>query len=98
MQARCLPAIAAISAVAAISAASTASAATAATTAVSAASATAAAALRLRPRFVHHEVTPTEILPVERINRTIRVFIAGNFDERETARLPGKTVTYEINA
>jgi hypothetical protein len=92
-----LPAVPAISAVAAISAASTASTATAAVTAapaaVSAAPATTAAALSLRPCFVHHEVTPAEILTVQGIDGPIRVFIVGNFDEGEAARLSSKTIT-----
>jgi hypothetical protein len=78
----------------------TASAATAATTtAVSAAPATSTAAATtssfcLRPCFVHHEVAPAEILTVQRIHRTIRILVAIHFDERETARLPRKTITY----
>jgi hypothetical protein len=100
-----LPAIAAIatvSAVAAVPTATSASAAataamTAASAAVSAASAT-TASFSLRPRLVHYEITSAKILAVQSIDGAIRVFIAGNFDERETARLPGKTVPDEIYA
>jgi hypothetical protein len=96
---RDLPAIAAIASVTSIAAASTATAvASAAATAtppaaVSAAPATAAAAFCLRPCFIHHEVTPAEILPVQGVYRAIRIVIAVHFDECEPARLPCKTVT-----
>jgi len=53
--------------------------------AVSAAPAAAAAALCLRPCFVHHQVAPAEILPVQRIHRAIRILIIIHFDEGEPA-------------
>jgi hypothetical protein len=105
-----LPAIAAIAPVTAIAATSaattvaTASAATATTTAaVSTATATASAATAagsfcLWPCFVHYEVAPAKILTVQRIHRAIRILVAIHFDERETARLPRKTITNEIDA
>jgi hypothetical protein len=103
----CLPAIAAIAsvtaAIAATSAATTtvatASAATTATpAAVSAAPATTAAAFCLRSRFVHHQIAPAEILPVQGIDRAIRILVTVHFDEGKPARLPRKTVTDEIDA
>jgi len=45
---------------------------------------TTAAALRLGTRFIHNEVSPAEILAVQGIDRAIRVFIVGNFDESKT--------------
>jgi len=62
-----------------------------------AAATTTAAALRLRPRFIHPQVAPAEVLPVHRINRAIRFFVISDFDEGETARLPGKTVVNQIH-
>ena len=79
----------------------TASAATAATTTAvpTAAPATAATgSFCLRPCFVHHEVTPAEILTIQRIYRAVRIFVAIHFDEREPARLSRKTIADEINA
>jgi hypothetical protein len=104
-----LPAIAAVAAIsaapatAAVPTAATTTAAVAATsaavaTAAAASAATATTALRLRPRFVHDQVSPAEILPVQRVNRTIRIFVIVHFDEREPARLPGETISDQINA
>ena len=99
-----LPAIAAIATVSAVAAVPTATSASAATAAMTAASAAVSAAsattasFSLRPRLVHYEITSAKILAVQSIDGAIRVFIAGNFDERETARLPGKTVPDEIYA
>jgi hypothetical protein len=82
----------------------TASAATASTTAAvatattTASAATAAGSFCLWPCFVHHEVASAKILTVERIHRAIRILVAIYFDERETARLPRKTITNEIDA
>src|SRR5262249_55670057 len=56
------------------------------------------AALGLRPCFIHHEVSPAEVLPVQRINRAIRVFVAADLNEGEPARLPGKTIADQIDA
>jgi beta-lactamase class A len=90
-----LPAVAAVAAITAASTTAAVSTAPAATTAVAATSATvtttaaapatAAGALCLRPCFVHHEVSPAEILTVQRIDRAIRVFVTVHFDEREAA-------------
>src|SRR5215469_12976584 len=97
----CLPAIAAVTAVAAISAAPasvttptpTASAAPAAITAAPAST----AALCLRTRLVDHQVSSAEILPVQGINCAIRIFVAVDFDEGESARLTRETVSNEIH-
>jgi hypothetical protein len=80
-------------------AAPTATAAVAATTAgVPAASATATtAALCLRPRFIDHEVSPAEILTVQRINGAIRVLVITHFDEGESTRLARKTIADQID-
>jgi hypothetical protein len=96
----------AIPAVAAISAASTATAmaaaSTAATTSSSAISAAAPAAatatLSLRPRFVHHQVSPAEILSVKRIYGLVGFFVVGDFDEGEAARLTRETVANQIHS
>jgi hypothetical protein len=92
-----IPAVAAISAASATAAASATTAVSATTAAVSAAPATAAAAFRLRPCFVHHEVAPAKILPIQRINCAIRVLIIGNFNEREAPRLARETIPNEIH-
>jgi hypothetical protein len=62
----------------------------AASTAVTATAAAAPAAattatLSLRPRFIHYQVPPAEILPVQRVDRTVRIFVALHFHERKTA-------------
>jgi len=96
---KALPAIAAITAIATISSAPTpvtpappsSSAATAAKTA------TAAASLCLGTRFVDHQVSPAEILPVQGINRPVRVLVVGYFDESKSARLARETVTNEVD-
>jgi hypothetical protein len=49
----------------------------------------------LRFGFVDDEVTPAEILTVEGIDGFLGVFIAGDFDESETARLAGEAVANE---
>jgi hypothetical protein len=96
-----LPAIAAIATVSAITTATTAAttsttiaaAAAAIATAASPATATAARALGLRTGFIDDEIPATEVLTVEAIHRAIGVFIVGNFDESEAARLARETVT-----
>jgi hypothetical protein len=66
---------------------------TATTISTAAAPATAtAAALGLGLGFVDHKVASTEVLPIEGIDGLFGVFITGNFDERETTRLAGKTI------
>src|SRR6266478_8343539 len=89
----------AIATVAAISAAPATAAMAAAPAAVPTAPATtAAAALCLGTCFIHDEVSPTEILTVQRVHRAIRIFVVGNFNEGEPARLPRKTVANQIDA
>jgi hypothetical protein len=101
-----LPAVAAIAAIstttisaapaataAAVTAAATTPAAASAAIPAAPATATAAAAFRLRPGLIHHQVAPAEILPVQRIHRTVCVFVAIHFYEREASRLSRKTVT-----
>jgi hypothetical protein len=101
-----LPAVAAITAVATISAIAaatpaataampTASATTAA--AETASAATTAAALLLRASFVDDEIAPTKVLAVHGIDRAIRFFVVGNFDESETARLAREPITNQID-
>jgi hypothetical protein len=68
------------------------------TTAAGATPTTAAAALSLRPSFIHHQVPPAEILPVQGIDGAIRVFVALHFDEGKTAGLSRETVTNQIDA
>ena len=86
-----LPTVAAVATIATIAAAaatSTAAAiATAAATpsAVSTATTTTGGTFRLRARFIHNKVPTTEVLTVEAVDRTICVFVTGDFDERETA-------------
>jgi hypothetical protein len=59
--------------------------AAAVTTAAAAPSATTAAAFSLRPRFIDYQVPPAKILPVQRIDRAIGIFVALHFDECKTA-------------
>jgi len=101
-----LPAIAAVAAFPTITAASTAASAAisavtttpAATTAtIATASAAAPRSLGLRAGFVDHEVPATKVLTVEASDGAIRIFIAGDFDESEAARLACKTVTDQTN-
>ena len=85
-----LPAVTAIAAISAASTAATmaAASAAAATTspAISAAAPTAATTtLSLRPRFIHDEVSPSEILSVKRVYGLVGVFVVGDFDEGEAA-------------
>src|SRR5215472_12878478 len=90
----CLPAIAAITAApASVTTPSTAAAAPAAITSPPASS----AALCLRTRLVDHQVSSAEILPVQGINRPVRVFVVVDFDEGESARLTREAVSNEIH-
>jgi hypothetical protein len=106
------PVLPAVSAIATISAASTAAAvpattaasatmaaATAAVTTTASAAPTAASAtsLSLRPRFIHYQVPPAEILSVQRVNSAIRIFVALHLHEGKTARLARKPVTNQID-
>ena len=69
----------------ATAAAAMATAAAAITTAACAAPTTAAAAFGLRPSFVDYQVPPAEILPVQRVDGAIRIFVALHFHEGKTA-------------
>jgi hypothetical protein len=51
----------------------------------------------LRLGFVDHEIAAAEVLTVERVDGFFGVFVGGNFDEGETARLPGEPVANEID-
>ena len=102
-----LPAVPAIPTVAAIPAsaasatptvAATPTATTASPAAIPAAASTPTAAFSLGPRFIHDEVPPTEVLPVERINCLISIFVVCYFHKGEAARLTRKTVTNQIDA
>jgi hypothetical protein len=94
-----LPAIPAISAVATISSAPTpvTPAPPSSSSATASKTATASASLCLGTRFVDHQVSPAEILPVQGINRTVRVLVVGYFNESESARLARETVTNEVD-
>jgi hypothetical protein len=103
----CLPAISTVAAITAAPATATMAAApTAATTAMAAAPAavpaapatTAAAALCLGTCFIHHEVSPAEILTVQGVHGAIRVFVIGHFNEGEPARLSRKAIANQIDA
>jgi hypothetical protein len=73
--------------------------ATAATSAAAISAATpAAAALRLRPRFVYHQIPTAKILPVKRIYGPVSVLVVGNFDEGKSARLTRETIPNQIHS
>jgi hypothetical protein len=102
------PAVAAVSAVAtapipaapatttAITAAATAATTAAPTTPATAVTASAPAAssasFRLRLGFIHHQVAPAKILPVQSVDGLLRVFICGNLRERKSARLAREAI------
>jgi len=100
-----LPAIATIATVAAITTAAAATAATSAITTTAAATATAVATasttatgtFSLRAGFVHHEVSATEVLTVETVDCAIGIFIAGDFNESETAGLAGEAIANQAD-
>jgi hypothetical protein len=102
-----LPAISTVAAIAAapttttVAATPTAATTTAASAAIPAAPATtaaaAAAALCLGTCFIHHEVSPAEILTVQGVHGAIRVFVIGHFNEGEPARLSRKTIANQID-
>jgi hypothetical protein len=78
--------------------AATATAMAAASASVPAAPATtAASALCLGTCFIHHEVSPAEILTVQGVHRAIRVFVIGHFNESEPARLSRKAIANQID-
>jgi hypothetical protein len=68
-----------------------------ATAAATTASAT-TAALGLRPRFIHHQVTSAKVLTVQRVHGAIRFFVIADFNEGESARLSRKTVTNQVDS
>ena len=100
-----LPAIAAVAPIAAIPAiapsAPTTTAAMAAPAAVPSAaaaiSATTATAFGLGARFVDDEVAAAKVLPVERVDRAVRVVVTVYFDEGEAAGLSRKAVPNQID-
>jgi hypothetical protein len=101
-----LPAIAAIAPVAAISTIAAAAPAAATTAAMSATASTATAAetasattaaLLLGTSFIHDEIAAAKVLPVHGIDRAIRFFVIGNFDESETTRLAREPITNQID-
>jgi hypothetical protein len=101
----CLPAIATVAAISAPATAAMAPAPTAATAMTTASAAVPAAptaattaTLRLGTRFIHHEVSPAEILTVQGVHRAIRIFVIGHFNEGEPARLSRKPVANQIDA
>jgi len=94
-----LPAIAAVSAIPAIAASSALTTTSTTTTPAAAITAPPASATSfgLGPRLIHHQVSPAKILPVQSIDRAIRIFVAVNLHEGETARLARETVTNQID-
>ena len=92
---RGLPAVATVAAIAAASAAAPAPAPAAI---AAAPTTTAASAFSLRSGFVHDEVTASEVLAVQRIDRAIRILIIGYFNEGKSPGLSGETITNQINA
>jgi hypothetical protein len=59
---------------------------------------TTASTFCLWTRFIHHQVPPAEILPVQGVDRALRVFVSIHFDERKAARLARETIADEIDA
>src|SRR5258708_25790437 len=85
-----LPAIAAVAAIPSTSPATAMAAAspaaTTSSTAISAATpAATASTLSLWSRFVYHQVSPAEILSVNRVYGLVGVFVVGDFHESEAA-------------
>jgi hypothetical protein len=62
-----------------------AAASAAVTAATTAAPATTAAAFGLRSRFIHYQVPPAEVLPVQRVDRAICIFVTLHLHEGKTA-------------
>ncbi len=85
----------------AASSAATATTATAAAESPAAAAAstatTAAATLAHRPSFVHDDVASLELLAVQRLNRTVCLFVILDFDKTEASRLSRETIANESN-
>jgi hypothetical protein len=100
----CLPAIAAVAAIPAAPATAAMAAAPTTATAMATASATvpaapaAAAALCLGTCFIHYEVSPAKILPVQGVDGAIRIFVIRHFYEGEPARLSRKPVANQVDA
>ena len=72
----------------------------AAATAASAATAAAESApapARLRPRLIHGEVTPAELLVVQRADRFLRVVVGRHVDEGESARPSRRHVAHDVD-
>jgi hypothetical protein len=61
-------------------------------------SATTATALFLRTSFIDDEIAPAKVLTVHGIDRSIRFFVIGNFDESKTARLAREPIANEIDS
>jgi hypothetical protein len=96
-----LPAISAVAAISAAPATASVASTPAATTAAPASVSTspaASAAFRLGTCFIHHEVSPAKILPVQGVDGAVRVFVIGDFHESETTRLARETIANQIDA
>jgi hypothetical protein len=90
--------IAATSTAATTTTASSATAAPTSTTAIASATTTAtAAAFGLGLGFIHHQVAPAKILPVEPSDGLLGFFVGGHFHEGEPARLSREAVPDERN-
>jgi hypothetical protein len=72
---------------AAIPTTSTATLTAAALAAATAKAASPAATALLGTRFIHNDVTPHEVLAIERLYRFAGIFIAGHFDEAKSPQL-----------
>jgi hypothetical protein len=97
-----LPAVAAIASVAAIATTSaatpTAITATATTaTTVAAAATTATGTFGLWTGFVDHEVAAAKVLAVKAVDGAFRIFVIGNFDEGEAARLTREAIANQTD-
>ncbi|MFZ0879930.1 MAG: hypothetical protein WA002_10560, partial [Candidatus Acidiferrales bacterium] len=60
--------------------------------AVAASTSASAATFTLRPRFIHYDLAPLEILPVESGNGLFRFTIIADLDEPEPSRLSGEPI------
>jgi hypothetical protein len=72
-------------------------AATIPTAAASAAATEIAAADGFRPRFIHHQRPSIELILMEVVDRFLRVFVRGHFDERKATRAPRGLVTHHAH-
>src|SRR5262245_3709828 len=57
-----------------------------------------AGALRLWPRFADVEATPAELMRIQFVNGSLRLFVRTHFDESESARLPRCPITHHRDA